>query len=451
METVFIVLGVILFLQSLLSFAAALRFARYALRYNRPRLARYQPKAVVIVPCKGLEHDFEENIRALFAQEYRDYEIIFVTENERDPAYGVLSGLIKSYSRRPAWLIVANEAKACGQKVHNLLAAIDMLNSIDRRAEVLVFADSDARVSRHWLSELVAPLGDKRIGATTGFRWYLPATVGGSGLASRLLSVWNASALSLLGERSSFAWGGSTAIRRENFDRLHIKQIWQGALSDDYALSAVIHQASQRIKFIPQCLVASYTDANLANLLEFSTRQMRITRVYSPRVWQMAAISHILYNLTFWGGLAWLIAASFFGKLSFVLAALLTGIFLLGATTGWIRAVVATQLMTANHPGTPKDRQNILHKSWQKSWQKSLQKTWWAYVLLGPIVSVLYLYNVLASAWTKRIVWRGIGYEMVSPTETIILRRPKTRLTSDPSVVTPRKRKASVRSSSTQP
>ena len=106
METVIIVLGVILFLQSLLSLGAAVRFARYALRHNHPRSNRYQPKAVLIVPCKGLEHDFEDNMRALFAQEYRDYEIIFVTETENDPAYGVLSRLIKTYSRRPAWLVV---------------------------------------------------------------------------------------------------------------------------------------------------------------------------------------------------------------------------------------------------------------------------------------------------------------------------------------------------------
>ena len=454
METAFIVLGAILFLQSLLSFGAALRFARYALRYHRPRSNRYQPKAVVIVPCKGLEHDFEENIRSLFSQEYRDYEIIFVIESEHDPAYSVLSELIKSYSRRPAWLVIAGEAKIRGQKVHNLLAAVDMLNSIDRRAEVLVFADSDARTSKHWLSELVAPLGDKRIGATTGFRWYLPAKAGGSGLASLLLSVWNSSALSLLGERSSFAWGGSTAIRRENFDRLKIKQTWQGALSDDYALSATIHQAGQRIKFIPQCLVASYADSSFADLLEFSTRQMRITHVYSPKVWQIAAISHCLYNLTFWGGLAWLTTASFMGKLSFTLAALLTGVFLLGATTGWIRAVVASQLLAASMPGFHKDwqkeGQKSRQKNWQREWQKSLQKNWWAYVLLGPAVSVLYLYNVFASAWNKRIVWRGIGYEMASPMETIILHRPKARPNPDQSTLTARKRKASAPTSPTK-
>jgi ceramide glucosyltransferase len=428
METVLIVLASILFLQSLLALGAALRFSRYSLRHARLRPNRYQPKSVVIVPCKGLEHDFEENVRALFAQDYRDYEIIFVTESENDPAYPVLARLIKNYSRRPGWLVVAGEAKGRGQKVHNLLAAVDMLNSIDRRAEVLVFADSDARLSKHWLSELVAPLGDKRIGATTGFRWYVPVH---GGFGSLLLSVWNSSALSLLGERSSFAWGGSMAIRRESFDRLNIKQAWQGALSDDYALSAAIHGARQRIKFVPYCLVASHADATMAELLEFSTRQMRITRIYAPRIWQLASISHCLYNLTFWGGLVWLIAAAFLGKLSFVLAALLTGVFLLGATTGWTRAVVATQLLVSN--------------------RAKIQKLWWAYVLLGPIVSLLYMYNVFASAWSNRIVWRGINYEMTSPSETLILHRPTQRPHSDPASRPQRKSKASVRSSSSKP
>ncbi len=433
METVFTVLGVILFLQSLLALAAALRFSRYSLRDTGPRTSRYQPKSVIIVPCKGLEHDFEENIRALFGQEYRDYEIIFATESQADPAYGVLSKLIKNYSRRPAWLVIAGEAKTRGQKVHNLLAAVDMLNSIDRRAEVIVFADSDARVSKHWLSELVAPLGDKRIGATTGFRWYLPVN---GGFNSLLLSVWNSSALSLLGERSSFAWGGSTAIRRETFDRLNIKQRWQGALSDDYALSGAIHEAGQRIKFVSHCLVASYADANFGELLEFSTRQMRITRVYAPRLWQIAAVSHCLYNLTFWGGLVWLIAMAFAGKLSFLPAALLTGIFLLGATTSWTRAVVAAQLLFTNRAS--------IKKLW---WQKH----WWGYVLLGPLVSLLYVYNVFASAWTKRIVWRGIGYEMISPRETTIWNRPPQRPYPDTTARTKRQRKASVRSSSSKP
>lgn len=430
MDTSFIVLSLIVLLQSFLALGAAIRFARYALRAQPSRPNRYQPKAVIIVPCRGLDEDFDENIRALFVQDYRDYEIIFVTESESDPAHAQLSKLIKQF-RRSAWMVVAGEAKGCGQKVHNLCAAIDMLNVIDRRAEILVFADSDARPSRQWLAELVAPLSDKKIGATTGFRWHLPVQtprwLGGS-FSSILISAWNASAVSLLGEHSSFAWGGSMAIRRENFDKLGIKLRWQGSVSDDYMLTTAIHEARQRIKFIPQCLVPSYIDATFKELLEFTVRQIRITRVYSPRVWKLAGVSHSLYNFTFWGGILWLLAESVHGAINQTLALLLLGIFTLGAITGWVRAGVAAQLLRA-------DRERV-------------QKYWWAYALMGPIVSLVYLYDIIASLRTRRIVWRGIGYDLISPNETVIWQRPAQRSSTDSISRPTRRRKASVRSSS---
>src|SRR5262249_21241407 len=174
MSIFFTFLGILLLLQSIFALANALRLANYCRRTRLTRSSRYQPKSVVIVPCKGLEPNLEENIRAYLAQDYRDYEVIFVTETESDPAHGIVSRIVKQ-SRRASWMVVAGEAKDCGQKVHNLVAAIEMLDSIDRRAEVLVFADSDVCPPREWLSELVAPLADKQIGATTGFRWYLPA------------------------------------------------------------------------------------------------------------------------------------------------------------------------------------------------------------------------------------------------------------------------------------
>ncbi|HKX33059.1 MAG TPA: glycosyltransferase family 2 protein [Blastocatellia bacterium] len=423
-------MSTIILLQSVVALLAGIRFARYSLRLQPSRQNRYQPKAAVIVPCKGLEYGLEENIRALFAQDYRDYEVILVTESESDPAYPALSKLIKN-PRRPAWMVVAGEAKGCGQKVHNLCAALDMLNAIDRRAEVLVFADSDARPARHWLAELVAPLADKKIGATTGFRWYLPARnlrwMEGK-FASILLSVWNASALSLLGEHSRFAWGGSMAIRRDNFEKLEIKRRWRGALSDDYVVTAATQEAGQTIKFVPQCLVASHTNSTLSDLFEFTTRQLRITRVYSPQVWKLACLTHSLYNLAFWGSLVWLAVTIFTGGLNQTLGLLLAGVFGLGVISGGIRPLVAIRLLKAE--------------------RKRVKRYWWAHALLSPFVSLIYLYNIIASARTRRIMWRGIGYEMISPSQTSIWYRPAQRNSSDSISRTQRQRKASVRSSS---
>lgn len=424
METVFFVLAFFLFVQSILSFLNTTRFVRYALTTPATQPQRRQPKAAVILPCKGLEHDFEENVRAYLTQDYRDYEVIFVTESENDPAYPVLTKLIKQ-SRRAAWLIVAGEAKDRGQKVHNLIAALDALDSIDRRAEVLVFADSDARPARHWLADLCAPLNERGVGATTGFRWYVPMQ---GGFASWLLSAWNASILSTLGERSGLAWGGATAIWRESFAKWGIKQRWQGALSDDYVLTAALREVGQRIKFVPNCLVATYADASWQDLLEFSTRQIKITRIYAPRLWQLSCFSHLLFNFTFWGGLIWLALAGIVERyFNFSIFSLLICTFALSAMTGWMRATVAAHLLPANR---------------ERLWPRR-----WVYAAISPLVSLLYLYNVCAAAFSRRISWRGIGYEMVSPKQTMILHHPANRPLVEPPMRAPRRRKAPIRSS----
>jgi ceramide glucosyltransferase len=437
--TIVAALGVLLLLQSLLALAASIGFARFAQRSAASRQREYQPKAVIFVPCKGLDHEFEENLQPLFTQNYSEYELIFITENETDPAHGVIEQMI-GRSSRPAWLVVAGEARNRGQKIHNLCAGIEMLNTIDRRTEVLVFADADARPGSDWLSELVAPLGDKRIGATTGFRWFVPAVSGGwqrwltALLPSTLLAVWNSGALALLGERSRFAWGGSMAIRRENFDKLRVLRRWDGAISDDYMLTGAVHEAHQRIRFVPGALVKSPLSISWSELFEFTTRQIRITRIYSPIVWKLGIATHLFYNLTLWGSIGWLIGASAetvhtMGTTGLpegigpegigpewirIIMSLLGGICLAGAVNGAIRAAVAIRLID-NGQGARKLR-------------RGQAATILAHALLNPVISLLYLWNFFASLRSRRIVWRGIDYEMVSPVKTIIhdRRSPET-------------------------
>jgi ceramide glucosyltransferase len=442
MSIFFTVLGAGLLIQCLLALLGVARFDIYCRRMSRTRSSRYQPKSVVIVPCKGLEPELEENIRAYLTQDYRDYEMIFVTESAADPAYGLLSRVVKQ-SRRPCWLVVAGEAQNQGQKVHNLIAGVDMLDSIDRRRiEVLVFADSDARPSNEWLSELVAPLepkdkekekskdkdlgADHSIGATTGFRWYAPVN---GRLGSLLLSAWNSSAIGLLGARSKFAWGGSMAIRRENFNKLEIRKHWEGAISDDYVLTSAVLKAGLNIKFVPRCLVPSPADAGIKELLEFTTRQLRITRVYSPQVWKLSFWTNLLYNFTVWAGLLWTLSLWAAGVPGGPFLYLLIPVFLIGAATGMYRAWIANRLLSR-----PPEQAQPLQR-------------WWVYGALGPLVSLVYLYNLIASIWNNRIVWREIAYELISPNETVILHRP-TQTSARQTTLSTKAKPGSVRSSS---
>jgi hypothetical protein len=42
--------------------------------------------------------------------------------------------------------------------------------------------------------------------------------------------------------------------------------------------------------------------------------------------------------------------------------------------------------------------------------------------LLWPLASALFLVNAIAAIGSRRIEWRGITYELKSPTEAVIIR-----------------------------
>ncbi len=287
----------------------------------------------------------------------------------------------------------------CGQKVHNLRVAVA---SVDSVCQVLVFVDTDARPGRNWLRSLVAPLANEDVGAASGYRWFIPDR---GGLASQLRSVWNASIASALGSRKdkNFCWGGSTAIRRATFERLNVTALWQGTVSDDFALTRVLQRAKLPIHFVPACLVASVGDCSARELLEFSNRQLKITRVYAPHLWKPVLIGSLLFCAVFFGGVVLVIARVMLRLPYWWPLIVLLIIYLLGAAKAYIRInAVAIPL---------------------PDYQRHLSRSLPWHLLLWPFASALYLCNALAAWFSRRIKWRGITYELKSATEAVIISR----------------------------
>ena len=46
-----------------------------------------------------------------------------------------------------------------------------------------------------------------------------------------------------------------------------------------------------------------------------------------------------------------------------------------------------------------------------------------AHVFLWPFASLLYFYNTIVAGFSRRIKWRGITYELKSPSEAVIISR----------------------------
>jgi len=393
----------------LLSLRGGVRFVRYLQSELSKDYRQFTPYVTVFLPLRGIDEGLHENIAAIFSQNYPSFEIIFVTDDPDDPALAVVERARQSFKGAvgPAMrVVIAGPASDRGQKVHNLSFAI---GHADRNSQVFVFVDSDARPQKEWLRALVAPLRDESMGAATGYRWFVP---GEGGFASHLLSVWNAAIASALGadEKKNFCWGGATAIRRVTFETCRVPDFWRGAVSDDFALTRAVHEASLPIKFVPRCLTASFAPSSFNELLEFSTRQLKITRVYAAHLWKSVFIGSTIFVITFFGGWLLVMLRAVLG-LSFITPlVLLLIIFALGAMKSHLR-LRAVALVLAE-PRTSAPSSNLAH------------------MMLWPWASALYLRNAMAAAWSRRITWRGITYELKSPNETVIIDTQKSGVRS---------------------
>ena len=405
MDLLFLLLAGVVLLKGLLGAWHSLSYRRYLDRQLSPAPPAWMPPASVIVPCKGSDFELQENMEAVLDQEFEDYEVLFATSTESDPSLADLRRAARKFPGRRVKFVVSGHSNQRGEKVHNLLRALDQA---DPGSEVLVFADSDGRPHRQWLRDLLSPLRDPEIGASTGYRWFFPRS---GNLASLLRATWNSSIATLLGgHRHNFAWGGSMAIRRSTFAAVDVPAFWKHSVSDDYSLTEAVNAAGLRVHFQPRCLVATHGDCTWSELLEWSARQVIITKVYSPGRWRLALLSEWPFVWFWWWTvgelLAWALGAGGAIQIRWLeggaLLLLLGVVWLLGAVRGLFR--------------------------WRMIWrirpeqQERLKRDFWGYLFLGPLAATLTACNLAVSLFTSTIVWRRVRYELVSGREVRVVR-----------------------------
>ena len=396
METLFYVLAALQILLGVYLIWQASEWLGYVRRRLHADPGFYSPRVALLCPCKGIEPGLERNLLSLTEFERENYEIFFILASGSDPARSLIERVAKS-SRAKANVIIAGSASNSGEKVNNLRVAVEQLPP---EFEVLVFADSDGRPGRNWLHHMVAPLGDIRIGATTTMRWLIPNR---TNLPTAILAAWNAPLVTMLNEKGkNFCWGGGTAIRRNIFEQSGTMDVWRNSVSDDYSLTRALHRSNRSIVFVPECLTLSYAETDFRGLLEFTNRQILITRVYADQVWKPAAITHLLYCLTLLFGLI-LIGTDFIEQRPAFHILMLTFLpVLLSSIRSTIRLIGVTEVLPAARP-------QIMGQAW-------------IYMLLTILIPFLYVLNFVNSLITRKIRWRGMAYELIGPEQTRIVR-----------------------------
>jgi hypothetical protein len=350
-----------------------------------------EPEVLVVAPVKGASRHLPGFLAALRAQRYARYRILAVVEAESDPAVPVLRAAAEGPGAELT-VAVAGLAVDEGQKVHNLIHALDRLEARD---EVVAFVDADTQPQPDWLLRLVEPLTRGGVDAVTGHRWLMP-------VRGDLPSALTAAAVnSLVGALRIWdvVWGGTCALRRTTIDEIGLRERWRGAVVDDVALTRILTEQGRKVLAPRTLIVPSPVEHSVRSALAFGRRQYTFIRWYLPKVWWIGAFST---SLSLVAGTCVLVLA-LMGDW-FALAALVLGLALAQA-----RASV---------------RCRIVDTVWGPEAGRAYRATADGAVRwLAPAWVLLHAVCVWSTLAARRLTWAGVVYEFRGYRETRIVSR----------------------------
>lgn len=362
----------------------------------------YMPRLSVILPCKGVDHGFADNVAKLLDQDYcvdgkPAFEVIFAVASESDAAYPILSEISSAQTRVPTRVVVAGINPVRAQKINNQLEALRRLSP---ETEAIAFVDSDVIARTDFLRYLVGRLDQDQVGVTTGYRFYIPDK---GGAACMLRSLWNRmSAWELASPSTAFAWGGAMAVKREVFEQAKVIDHWDRAADDDLSLTTAVKEVGLEVRFVPQCLVATHGDGDWTEVVEWMNRQLILTKVYYPALWRRAIVR------------AWIMA---FWLVSMCVS---SGGFLVTGENIHLQSLIAGCTVF------PVEIYFLLKG--QALWERVLSDrrqdiagSFWKFCMAIPLAHLALPWMTLYSTLTNRIQWRGVTYELKSPTETVVV------------------------------
>ncbi len=373
------------------------------------RISPAAAPAVVIIPMKGVCDTTRAFLRGLLHQDYPGYRLLFCYESDHDPAAQMLREELGLGEEETCWrpgndhtapgleeviLVACGKADKCGQKVHNQLAAMRLINGTEA---LIAFADADMLCGPDWLSQLTAPLNRGTHHLAGAYRWFIPEA---NNAPTLFASVINASVATLGGrEFYNVLWGGSMALTRQAYDRLDVPRIFSGSLNDDLQLARSARRAGMRPAYIRSLLVPSPISFTWKSFFEFARRQYYQVRHYTPKLYAAAMVGTALYTA---------------GWLSSIAVALS------GYTAAWIPWIIVNLFIDQPRAAL---RIRLAGRLFDSSHAQDIRKTRVLEHLATPLWMALHGLLAASALLMGHVSWSGVTYRVYDRQKIDILSR----------------------------
>ena len=265
-------------------------------------------KITVILPCKGIDINFEQNIKAITHQNVSNYNIAAVVDHLSDPSVPVLR------DHNIEILVSENEYEGSG-KVSAIMTALKKYQDSD----CFAILDSDTLVKPNWLECLIIPLTDRKVGATTTYPYYDPVEKGN--IWDYIKKTWGYLGINMMEFRlTRFVWGGSAAFRRDLIFPDNLERFGT-SISDDSTITSICKERGLRIAYAHNTRPIVYTNEDKKTFMEWSNRQIAISISHSKKafyagfgiygmvilyLFSLIPLSFFVWNLFLLGYIPWI-------------------------------------------------------------------------------------------------------------------------------------------------
>lgn len=276
---------------------ATLAAFRFFGRNQAQTHAGYTPPASLLKPVRGVDFGSYENFASFCKQDYPEYEILFAVNDENDPAVPLIRKIMAEFPQRRIRLFTGAEDLGANRKVNKLAMLVR-----EAKYDVLVLTDGDVRVGPNYLRKVVAPLGDKKVGAVTSFY----RAIAQANLGARLEAIGAASdffagvLMARWKEGIRFALGASIVTTKDWVRKMGGFESIVDTLADDYELGLRIGNAGGEIVLSQEPVWTMYPAQSFRGFWDHQLRWARTVRLCRP-------LSYL--GLLFTQGLAWTLLA----------------------------------------------------------------------------------------------------------------------------------------------
>ena len=352
-------------------------------------------KAAVFLCLRGADPSLASCLDRLMSQDHPNYDVMIVVDSVDDPAWPIVQTAIEKHGndRLRAWPL-AERLTTCGLKNSSL---IQLLDQLDGSHDVIALADADLESHSTWLRALVGPLSDPSIGLTFGNRWFLPSEMNTGSLVRH---VWNAPGVIVM-SAFKIPWAGSLAIQSSLVESGMVREKLATAIIDDGPLRVAAKQQGLRTMFVPSLIMANREICDLRFAYNFIRRQLTWTRTYFANLWVPMLTYHLLATLT---------------------AVVAHLVVLIGATRGdWpatilglIGCLVSLGSAVMHHLVIDATARRAIRRQGGSAPRPAMREYWLVLAHLS-LAAIIGLIASFVATFARRIVWRGVTYEIRGP------------------------------------